>query len=129
MTTIGDMAASTNDALTPRPYEPAWRRPIAGIFRRTAHVAVRWCVRLDIHPNTVSYSSIVASAAAGLCFWQAGSVQNLSGWFASRAAELWEVEPPYSRVYLSGITRDGRSVYGTSSVSLLSRAFVAWLPE
>jgi len=33
---------------------------------------VRWCVNRNVHPNTVSYASIVASAGAGLCFWQAG---------------------------------------------------------
>jgi phosphatidylglycerophosphate synthase len=30
-------------------------------------------VRRGIHPNSISCSSIVASAAAGLCFWQAGA--------------------------------------------------------
>src|SRR5438094_7314434 len=54
-------------------YQPTWRRPIARTFRRTAHVPVRWCVRRGIHPNLVSYSSIVASAGAALCFWQAGA--------------------------------------------------------
>jgi phosphatidylglycerophosphate synthase len=58
-------------------YQPAWRRPIAQTFRRTAHAAVRWCVRLGIHPNLVSYSSMVASAAAGLCFWQAEAAPAL----------------------------------------------------
>jgi phosphatidylglycerophosphate synthase len=52
-------------------YQPPWRRPIAQTFRRTAHIPVQWCVRLGIQPNLVSYSSIVASAVAGLCFWQA----------------------------------------------------------
>jgi phosphatidylglycerophosphate synthase len=33
---------------------------------------VRACVRLGIHPDAVSYSSIVAAALAALCFWQAG---------------------------------------------------------
>src|SRR5262249_30269811 len=50
---------------------------IAGAFRQTAHSAVRWCVRLGIHPNLVSYASIVASAAAGLCFWQAAAAPVL----------------------------------------------------
>lgn len=54
-------------------YQPKWRRPIAGIFRKTAQGAVRWCVKANVHPNTVSYTSIVAAAAAGLCFWQSGS--------------------------------------------------------
>jgi phosphatidylglycerophosphate synthase len=55
-------------------YQPTWRRPIAQAFRRTALAPVQWCVRLGIHPNLVSYSSIVASAAAAVCFWQAGAV-------------------------------------------------------
>jgi phosphatidylglycerophosphate synthase len=58
-------------------YQPPWRRPIAQTFRRTAHVPVQWCVRLGIQPNLVSYSSIVASAGAGLCFWQAGAAPGL----------------------------------------------------
>ena len=58
-------------------YQPPWRRPIAQAFRRTAQVPVQWCVRLGIQPNLVSYSSIVASAGAGLCFWQAGAVPGL----------------------------------------------------
>ena len=58
-------------------YQLTWRRPIAQTFRRTASAPVAWCVRLGIHPNLVSYASIVASAGAGLCFWQAGSVPGL----------------------------------------------------
>src|SRR5438132_13396301 len=58
-------------------YQPLSRRPIADIFRRTAHGTVRLCVRLGIHPNTVSYASIVAAAGAGLCFWQAASLPAL----------------------------------------------------
>src|SRR5436853_3090090 len=58
-------------------YQPTWRRPIASTFRRTADVAVQWSVRLRIHPNLISYSSIVASAAAGVCFWQAAAVPAL----------------------------------------------------
>jgi len=54
-------------------YQPTWRRPIAQIFRRTALAPVNWCVRLGIHPNLVSYSSIGVSAGAGLCFWQSGA--------------------------------------------------------
>jgi phosphatidylglycerophosphate synthase len=52
-------------------YRPRWRRPIADVFRQTAGFAVHWCVRWGVHPNLVSYSSIFAAAAAGLCFWQA----------------------------------------------------------
>jgi phosphatidylglycerophosphate synthase len=58
-------------------YEPTWRRPIATVFRRTADFAVRWCLRLEVHPNWVSYSSILAAAAAGVCFWQAGGRPEL----------------------------------------------------
>jgi phosphatidylglycerophosphate synthase len=31
-----------------------------------------FCVRRGIHPDTVSYLSIVASLAAAICFWQSG---------------------------------------------------------
>jgi phosphatidylglycerophosphate synthase len=58
-------------------YQPAWRRPIANVFRSTAGGAVRWCVDHNVHPNTVSFSSIVAAAAAGLCFCQSGNVPAL----------------------------------------------------
>ena len=58
-------------------YRPAWRRPIAGIFRTTADGAVRFCVRQRIHPDTISYASIVASALAALCFWRASDVPLL----------------------------------------------------
>ena len=54
-------------------YQPTSRRPIAGTFRRTARLAVALCVRWNVHPDTVSYLSIVASAGAALCFWQASS--------------------------------------------------------
>jgi phosphatidylglycerophosphate synthase len=32
---------------------------------------------MGIHPNLVSYASILASVGAGLCFWQAGTVPAL----------------------------------------------------
>jgi len=53
-------------------YQPTSRRPIADMFRRTADGVVRVCVRLGISPDAVSYSSVVASAAAAGCFWQSG---------------------------------------------------------
>jgi phosphatidylglycerophosphate synthase len=52
-------------------YQPTSRRPIADVFRRTAGSAVRFCVRHNIHPDAVSYASMVAATAAGACFWQA----------------------------------------------------------
>ncbi len=51
-------------------YQPTSRRPIADLFRRTADLAVRFCVRAGISPDAVSYSSIVAAAIAGAMFWQ-----------------------------------------------------------
>lgn len=53
-------------------YQPTSRRPIADAFRRTAHGAVRLCVRRDVHPDAISYASIVFSTAAAICFWQSG---------------------------------------------------------
>jgi phosphatidylglycerophosphate synthase len=58
-------------------YQPAWRRPIANVFRSTARGAVRFCVRQRIHPDVISYLSIVASALAAVLFWRSSS----SPWF------------------------------------------------
>ncbi len=54
-------------------YEPRSRRPISDFSRSTARGAVRFCVRANIHPDVVSYSSIVASALAGACLWMSGA--------------------------------------------------------
>ena len=54
-------------------YAPTSRRPIAGIFRRTADGATRWCVEHRIHPDAISYFSMIAAALAALCFWQSGT--------------------------------------------------------
>ncbi|HTU27726.1 MAG TPA: CDP-alcohol phosphatidyltransferase family protein [Pirellulales bacterium] len=51
-------------------YQRTSRRPIADAFRATARTAVRLCVRWGVHPDAVSYGSVVASALAGVCFWQ-----------------------------------------------------------
>ena len=51
-------------------YEPASRRPIAGMFRATARGAVHLAVRAGIHPDVFSYASILAAGAAGILFWQ-----------------------------------------------------------
>jgi phosphatidylglycerophosphate synthase len=53
-------------------YRPVSRRPIADGFRRTAQWAVRLCLRHNIHPDAISYLSMVAAGAAAACFWQAG---------------------------------------------------------
>jgi phosphatidylglycerophosphate synthase len=58
-------------------YKPTSRRPIGDAFRKTAHGSVTLCVRLGIHPDAVSYGSVVAAAGAGLCFWQSGSIPAL----------------------------------------------------
>ena len=54
------------------PTTPTSRRPIANAFRRTAEGATRWCVRRRIHPDAISYFSVVAALAAAVCFWQSG---------------------------------------------------------
>ena len=51
-------------------YQPKSRRPIADIFRRMARGATDFCVGRGIHPDAVSYSSILISLAAAMCFWQ-----------------------------------------------------------
>ena len=58
-------------------YQPLSRRPIAQVFRRTAASTVRLCVRLGMHPDLVSYASIVAAAGAGVCYWQAQAIPTL----------------------------------------------------
>jgi phosphatidylglycerophosphate synthase len=52
-------------------YQPTSRRPIADAFRRTARLPVKWCVEWEIHPDVISYLSILASAMAATCFWRA----------------------------------------------------------
>ena len=53
-------------------YEPASRRPIAVLFRQTGDAATRFCVRYGIHPDAISYLSIVAALIAAICFWESG---------------------------------------------------------
>jgi phosphatidylglycerophosphate synthase len=53
-------------------YQPSMRRPIAAAFRRTGNAATRFCVRHRIHPDAISYLSIVAALIAGICFWKSG---------------------------------------------------------
>lgn len=55
-------------------YAPVSRRPIADSFRKTAHGAVRVCLQLHIHPDVISYLSMVAAAFAALCFWKAAEM-------------------------------------------------------
>jgi phosphatidylglycerophosphate synthase len=58
-------------------YQPTSRRQSADVFRLTANSAVRLCVRLGIHPDAVSYGSMLAAALAGICFWQSGNLPTL----------------------------------------------------
>src|SRR5882672_4666092 len=60
----------TEPAETLPEYSPTSRRPIADAFRKTANGAVRACVAAGVHPDVVSYLSIVAAGLAGLCFWE-----------------------------------------------------------
>jgi len=53
-------------------YEPTSRRPIGEGFRSTARFATAFCVRSNIHPDTISYASVVAAAIAAVCFWKSG---------------------------------------------------------
>src|SRR5882724_9454823 len=53
-------------------YEPTSRRPIAVVFRQTGYAAARFCVRHGIHPDAISYLSIVAALIAAICFWKSG---------------------------------------------------------
>jgi phosphatidylglycerophosphate synthase len=65
-------------------YQPSFRRPIADAFRKTAHGPTRACVRARIHPDVISYLSMVASAGAALSFWRAGH----HGWLLVLAPAL-----------------------------------------
>jgi phosphatidylglycerophosphate synthase len=58
-------------------YEPTSRRPIAAVFRRSAGVATRFCVRYGIRPDAISYLSIVAALVAAICFWKSGATRWL----------------------------------------------------
>ena len=58
-------------------YAPISRRPIAAEFRRTANAATQFCVRHGIHPDTISYLSVVAAFAAAICFRKAGEIRWL----------------------------------------------------
>jgi phosphatidylglycerophosphate synthase len=53
-------------------YQASSRRPIAAVFRRTGDAATRFCVRHGIHPDAISYLSIVAALIAAICFWKSG---------------------------------------------------------
>ena len=47
------------------------------MFRRTADAATRFCVRSGIHPDAISYLSIVAAVIAAVCFWESGEARWL----------------------------------------------------
>lgn len=58
-------------------YEPVSRRPIAAAFRRTAKAATQFCVLWGIHPDAISYLSVLAALAGALCFWQSHTTPSL----------------------------------------------------
>lgn len=89
-------------------YAPTSRRPIGDIFRKTARTAVQLCVRLDIHPDTVSYSSVLAALAAAACFW-----------LAPNRPFLWLILAPlfcYVRLWLNML--DGMVALASGKASL-----------
>ena len=55
-------------------YKPSSRRPIADVFRATACGATRFSVRHGVHPDAISYMSILAALAAAICFWKSGEI-------------------------------------------------------
>src|SRR4051812_13101362 len=60
-------------AMGPNPtYAPTSRRPIASVFRSTAGAAVRLCVARNVHPDVISYLSVVAAGGAAACYVFAG---------------------------------------------------------
>ena len=58
-------------------YEPTSRRPIAQTFRRTAETATRLSVKWGIHPDAISYLSILTALVAAICFWKSGEIPSL----------------------------------------------------
>lgn len=58
-------------------YDPTSRRPIAGIFRRTAEAATRLCVAIGVSPDAISYLSIIAAIGAAVCFWKSTEHRSL----------------------------------------------------
>jgi phosphatidylglycerophosphate synthase len=58
-------------------YKSTSRRPIAAVFRRTAEGVTRLCVRRGIHPDAISYLSILAALIAAICFWKSGQTRSL----------------------------------------------------
>jgi phosphatidylglycerophosphate synthase len=58
-------------------YKPTSRRPIAAVFRQTGDAATRFCVRHGIHPDAISYLSIVAALIAAIFFWKSGATRWL----------------------------------------------------
>jgi phosphatidylglycerophosphate synthase len=63
----------SNAPLAGSAYRPTSRRPIGDVFRRTANWAVRLCVRQGIHPDVISYLSMVAATGAAACFFEAAA--------------------------------------------------------
>jgi len=58
-------------------YESTPRRPIAAVFRQTGSATARFCVHHGIHPDAISYLSIVAALIAAICFWKSGATRWL----------------------------------------------------
>jgi phosphatidylglycerophosphate synthase len=89
------------------PYQPTNRRPIADIFRATARLAVQFCVRYHLHPDAISYASIVAAALCGACFF-----------FAFRQPILLLVAPLFALLRLWFNMLDGMVAIASGKASL-----------
>ena len=58
-------------------YKPTSRRPLAAVFRQSGDAATRFCVRHQVHPDAISYLSVVAALIAAVCFWKSGATRWL----------------------------------------------------
>jgi len=88
-------------------YQPTSRRPIADTFRATARPAVQFCVRYGIHPDVISYASMVGAALAGACFF-----------FASRYPLLLLFAPLFALLRLWFNMLDGMVALASGKASL-----------
>ncbi len=65
------------------------RRPLSSRDTRWARSIARWLAARAITPNRISQASMVAAAAAGACFWLAGSRAGLPAALLFLAAALF----------------------------------------
>src|SRR5262249_51742801 len=80
---------------------------IAPIFRKTADAAVALCVRWNIHPDAISYLSIVASLIAAIAFF-----------YSSRFPILLLIAPLFCYIRLWFNMLDGMVAMASGKASL-----------